>query len=137
MILPRKSGQAQPAVEAVRRVGLMYSKEFRERACSLAEEIGVWSAASKLGLSRANLHLWVQASRTSVLMSKDQDSAESKALAQAMAEAQREIKRLKKENEELKKANWVLKEVSSFFPDGRSSNSLKRSLSSLKKGKKS
>lgn len=114
----------------------MYEQDLRKRACALAAEIGVRPAAARLGLSRSSLQRWVEAGTTLGLMSKAKNSPESQAVADAMADAQREIRRLKKENEDLKKANWVLKEVSSFFSNGRSKSNLKRSFSSPKKGKK-
>ncbi len=109
-----------------------YTEDFKQRAIALAEEIGVVSAAPKLGVNPNTLESWLWRRANRPRMSKKKDTPD----ARAAAEAQREIERLKRENEELKKANWVLKEVASFFSKDRSNSNLKRSFTSPKKDKK-
>ncbi len=86
-----------------------YTKEFRLSALKLAEELGsVAEATKQLGLKPNAIYNWknkykYKASTTVV---------EPKA---AVTPESEEIKRLKKENEELKKVNYILKRAAAFF----------------------
>lgn len=85
-----------------------YTKEFQIEALNLAKELGSYSAASKqLGISDSLLHTW----KSKYKFSTD---IKSKSAAVAVNEAE-ELKRLKKENEELKKINYILKRAASFY----------------------
>lgn len=85
-------------------------QEIKHKAILLAEEIGCNRAASLLGMSSDRLSKWVQHKNHGKSMSK-KDSPEAKAALLA----EREIRKLKKENEELKTANLILKELASVF----------------------
>lgn len=100
----------------------MYSPEFKSRAIALAQEIGPDSAGPKLGIACSTLRRWVLAEIHGVRMSKL--SSEEKAAARV---AQKEIRKLKRENEELKKANWILRKVAEGFSMDRSNADLSRS----------
>lgn len=85
-----------------------YTKEFQIEALNLVKELGSFSeAARQLGISDSILHSW----KTKYKFSID---IKSKSAAVVVNEAE-ELKRLKKENEELKKVNYILKRAAAFF----------------------
>lgn len=86
-----------------------YTAEFKEQAVRLAEEIGARKAAQKLGLSDANIHNWRAKKRAG---EKFKGAIGTSHIAETPDE---EIRRLRRENEELKKANYILKRAAAFF----------------------
>ena len=86
-----------------------YSKEFKEEAVRLSDEIGVKKAAAQLGIPYFTLADW-RSSRKEKQRSKPEMSEEK------LRERNRE---LEKENEELRKANEILSDALSFFAKGR------------------
>lgn len=85
-----------------------YTKEFKIQALELAQQLGSYaSAARQLGIRDSSLHAWKQNFKVSL-------DLKSKPAADALADAE-EIKRLKRENEELKKTNYILKRAAAFF----------------------
>lgn len=85
-----------------------YTKEFQIEALNLAKELGSYSAAARqLGITDSLLHSWKAKYKFST-------NIKSKSAAVAVDEAE-ELKRLKKENEELKKINYILKRAAAFF----------------------
>lgn len=86
-----------------------YTKEFKVEALNLAKELGSYSeAARRLGIGDAVLHTWKAKYGISI------NEISGKTVIQSVNEAE-EIKRLKKENEELKKVNYILKRAAAFF----------------------
>lgn len=86
-----------------------YTKEFKIEALNLAQQLGSYSAAAKqLGVSDSTMHGWRNKYGFTV------SSAESRPAVQAVNESE-EIKRLRRENEELKKTNQILKRAAAFF----------------------
>jgi transposase len=84
-----------------------YTEEFKIDALKLAKTLGNYTeAAKKLGVSDSLLHSWKKTYNISI------DSNKSVEIAFAETE---ELKRLKKENEELKKINYILKRAAAFF----------------------
>jgi transposase len=84
-----------------------YTEEFKIDALKLAKTLGNFTeAAKKLGVSDSLLHSWKKTYNISI------DS--NKSVEMVFAEAE-ELKRLKKENEELKKINYILKKAAAFF----------------------
>ena len=79
-----------------------YSKEFREEAISLSDEIGPKKAAQQLGINYATLIDWRKKRKTKT--EKEKSTAEPKT-----------VEELQKEIAELKKANDILKDVLGFF----------------------
>ncbi len=80
----------------------VYTEEFKKQAVQLATELkNVSRAAKQLGVRDVNIHKWKQQYTLT-----DSGVTESE-LA--------EIKRLKKEVEELKKANYILSRAAAFF----------------------
>lgn len=79
-----------------------YSKEFREEAISLSDEIGPKKAAQQLGINYATLIDWRKKRKTKT--EKEKSTAEPKT-----------VEELQKEIAELKKANDILKDALGFF----------------------
>lgn len=79
-----------------------YSKEFREEAISLSDEIGPKKTAQQLGINYATLIDWRKKRKTKT--EKEKSTAEPKT-----------VEELQKEIAELKKANDILKDALGFF----------------------
>lgn len=85
-----------------------YTKEFKLEALKLADQLGSMAeAARQLGLKGNAIHNWKN--KYKFEMQKD---LEKKVDSSPESE---EIKRLKRENEELKKVNYILKRAAAFF----------------------
>ena len=85
-----------------------YTKEFKMQALELVNQLGSFSeAARQLGISDGILHNWKK--KFNFVMKKE---AVKEANSNPESE---EIKRLKKENEDLKKVNYILKRAAAFF----------------------
>lgn len=86
-----------------------YSKEFKEEALKLSDEIGLKKAAAQLGLNYYTVADW----------RKNRKSA-TKLPDPATDEEQRSrIRELERENKELKQANDILKDALGFFAKDR------------------
>ena len=85
-----------------------YTPEFKQESLELAQKLGsVAEAARRLGIKDTVLHNWK--ARFKVSMDPKVKSVQS-----SMADAE-ELKRLRKENEDLKKTNYILKKAAAFF----------------------
>ncbi len=86
-----------------------YSKEFREQALKLSDEIGVTKASEQLGVIYGTLAHWrkLRSRKNKVLTIPD---------VSTMTERE---KQLLKENQELKEANDILKDALGFFAQDR------------------
>ena len=98
-----------------------YDQEYKVQAVKLAKEIGQAKAAKELGIPKNTLYGWVRASRLGTLDlgagTQTPESAmtlneELKRLRQQVKEQEKELRRLKKENE-------FLEEASAFFAASR------------------
>jgi transposase len=84
-----------------------YTEEFKIDALKLAKSLGNYTeAAKRLGVSDSLLHSWKKTYNITI----DSDKSVEKSFAEA-----EELKRLRKENEELKKINYILKRAAAFF----------------------
>lgn len=87
-----------------------YTEEFKIQALELCKELGSYSAAARqLGISDGVLHGWKDKYNFDI-----KSSVHSKSVIQSVSEIE-ELKRLRKENEELKKTNYILKRAAAFF----------------------
>ena len=84
-----------------------YSKEFKEEALRLSDEIGVKKAASQLGIPYYTLEDWRQNRKS------------RQANSSAMSDDEMRIRGLEKEIAELRKANEILKDAFIFFVKDR------------------
>ena len=89
---------------------MKYSKEFKEEALKLSDEIGVKKAAHQLGIQYYTLSDWRSKRNAAVKAQKYQMSDEE--LKQRNLE-------LERENAELRKANDILKDALGFFAKDR------------------
>ena len=97
---------------------MKYSKDFKEEALKLSDEIGVKKAAGQLGLPYYTLSDW-----------RNKRKAEKKRPRLPETEAEKRIRELEKENAELKTANEILKDALGFSQKtGRSKNKRKTSV---------
>lgn len=85
-----------------------YTKEYKLQALELVNQLGSYAeAARQLGIKDSLLHTWK--SKLNFVMKKDADK-----IANQNSESA-EIKRLKKEVEDLKSVNYILKRAAAFF----------------------
>ena len=85
------------------------SKEFKEEALRLSDEIGVKKAATQLGLQYFTLADW----------RKDRKYREKHTIVLTESDAKIKIAELEKENAELRRANEILKDALGFFAKDR------------------
>ena len=83
---------------------MKYSKDFKEEALKLSDEVGVKKAAAQLGLPYYTLSDW-----------RNKRKEEMKRPRLPETEAEKRIRELEKENAELKTANEILKDALGFF----------------------
>lgn len=89
---------------------MKYSKEFREQAVRLSDEIGVRQACVQLGVMYNTLEDWRK--------KRSRERIEKSEAAGDEPLTERE-KRLMKENAQLREANDILKEAFRFFVNDR------------------
>lgn len=98
-----------------------YDHDYKIQAVKLAKEIGGNKAARELGIPTGTMHTWMKASRTGELDIGDgahtPDSAMS--LAEELAMLRKQIKLQDKEIKRLKEENEFLEEASAFFAASR------------------
>lgn len=82
-----------------------YTKEFREQAILLSDEIGVKKAAEQLGVVYSTLVDWRKLRNS---MKKEKAAVSTEPLTEREKELMKEIA-------ELKEANEILKDAMSFF----------------------
>ena len=98
-----------------------YDHEYKVQAVKLAKEIGDAKAAKELGISEGTIHTWLSAARTGNLDigvgSHTPESAMS--LAEELAVLRKRVKDQDKEIRRLKEENEFLEEASAFFAASR------------------
>ncbi len=91
---------------------MTYSKEFKQQAIKLSDEIGTQKACEQLGLTYFTLGGWRKKENRKRIM--DEETAEN--ITTPLTERE---KKLMKEIEELREANNILKDAFSFFVNDR------------------
>ena len=91
---------------------MTYSKEFKQQAIKLSDEIGTQKAIEQLGLSYFTLGGWRKKENRKQIMNEKTTENITTPLTE------RE-KKLMKEIEELREANNILKDAFSFFVNDR------------------
>ncbi|MBF9018950.1 MULTISPECIES: transposase [unclassified Oceanispirochaeta] len=86
-----------------------YSKEFKEQALTLSDEIGLKNASEQLGINYGTLAGWRKIRKRNSSEKSVQDTS-------PLTERER---KLLKENNELKEANEILKDALGFFARDR------------------
>ena len=87
---------------------MTYSKEFKQQAIKLSDEIGTQKACEQLGLSYFTLGGWRKKENRKQIMNE-----------KTTAPLTEREKKLMKEIEELREANNILKDAFSFFVNDR------------------
>lgn len=87
-----------------------YSKEFKDEALKLSDEIGIKKAAEQLGLKYYTLAEWRKNRKVKLSEPINQLTE---------AEARSRIRELEKKNAELERANDILKDALGFFAKDR------------------
>lgn len=88
-----------------------YSREFKEEALKLSDEIGVKKAASQLGIPYYTLADWRNRTRNQIMGQAKKELN--------MTEQDIRIRELERENAELRSANEILKDALGFFAKDR------------------
>ena len=91
---------------------MTYSKEFKQQAIKLSDEIGTKKASEQLGLVYFTLINWRKKENRKRIM--DEETTEN--ITTPLTERE---KKLMKEIEELREANNILKDAFSFFVNDR------------------
>ena len=92
-----------------------YDHEYKVQAVKLAKEIGGAKAAKELGIPEGTIHTWLKAVRTGQL-----DTPESAmSLAEELTMLRKRVKDQDKEIRRLKEENEFLEEASAFFAASR------------------
>ena len=91
-----------------------YDHEFKVQAIKLAQEIGQAKAAKELGISKNTMYTWMRAHRLGYL-----DLGCGTQTPQSALSLHEELKAQEKEIRRLKKENDFLEEASAFFAASR------------------
>lgn len=98
-----------------------YDKDFKIQSVKLANEIGINKAAAELGIASSTLGTWVRHSRLGKLDlglgTQQPDTALT--LVEEVAQLRAELKARDKEIKRLKEENEFLEEASAFFAASR------------------
>ena len=87
---------------------MKYTREFKEEALKLSDEVGVRNAAAQLGLPYYTLADW-----------RNKRKQEQHKVPMSQSEQEKRIRELERENAELKTANEILKDALGFFAKDR------------------
>ena len=86
-----------------------YSKEFKEEALRLSDEVGLKKSAAKLGLNYYTIADWRKNRKAAAKLPDPATDTEQRA----------RIRELERENNELRQANEILKDALGFFAKAR------------------
>ena len=86
-----------------------YSKEFKEEALRLSDEVGLKKAAAQLGLNYYTIADWRKNRKAATKLPDPATDTEQRA----------HIRELERENNELRQANEILKDALGFFAKDR------------------
>ncbi len=91
-----------------------YTPEFKRQAVELARELGsAPKAAERLGVPESNIHNWREKLRSGESLASTSSSPASRNAP--IESPEEELKRLRRENQQLQKANYILKQAAAFF----------------------
>lgn len=98
-----------------------YDTEFKKQAVKLAIEVGQSKAAKELGIPENTLYGWVKAHRVGELDigPGNKTPQEALTLSEELASLRKQIKEQEKEIRRLKRENEFLEEASAFFAASR------------------
>ena len=97
-----------------------YDHEYKVQAVKLAKEIGGAKAAKELGIPEGTIHTWLSAARTGKLdIGAGSYTPTAMSLAEELAMLRKRVKDQDKEIRRLKEENEFLEEASAFFAASR------------------
>ena len=98
-----------------------YDTEFKIQAVALAKDKGLSQAARELGISPSTLNGWIKASKEARLISSasSKKPGETLSVEEELALLRKQVKEQEKEIKRLKKENDFLEEASAFFAASR------------------
>ena len=104
-----------------KRITKTYDQEFKSQAVKLAQEIGGHKAAEELGVPSGTIYAWIKAFKEGRLEAKAAVHTPSNALSlnEELIELKKHIKEQDKEIRRLKEENEFLEEASAFFAASR------------------
>lgn len=98
-----------------------YDTDYKLQAVALAKENGLSKTARELGVSTSTLNGWIQASKKARLIpnSTTKQPGDAMTLEEEVAMLRKQVKDQDKEIKRLKKENDFLEEASAFFAASR------------------
>ena len=104
-----------------KRVTKSYDQEFKSQAVKLAQEIGGHKAATELGIPSGTLYTWIKAFKEGRLVAKEATHTPGNALTlnEELIELRKHIREQDKDIRRLKEENEFLEEASAFFAASR------------------
>ncbi|MEG0370170.1 MAG: transposase [Hungatella sp.] len=98
-----------------------YDHEYKVQAVKLAKEIGGGKAAKELGVPEGTIHTWLKAARCGTLDIGEgsHTPASAMSLAEELASLRKRVKEQDKEIRRIKEENEFLEEASAFFAASR------------------
>ena len=104
-----------------KRITKTYDQEFKSQAVKLAQEIGGHKAAVELGVPSGTIYAWVKAFKEGRLKAKEAVHTPNNALSlnEELIELRKHVREQDKEIRRLKEENEFLEEASAFFAASR------------------
>ena len=98
-----------------------YDNEFKAQAVKLAQEIGGHKAANELGIPKGTIYTWIKAFKEGRLSANEAVHTPKNALSlnDELIELRKRVKEQDKEIRRLKEENEFLEEASAFFAASR------------------
>ena len=96
-----------------------YDHEYKVQAVKLAQEIGGTKAAKELGIPEGTIHTWLKAVRAGKLDIGEGSHASAMSLSEEITMLRKRVKEQDKEIRRLKEENEFLEEASAFFAASR------------------
>ena len=97
-----------------------YDHEYKVQAVKLAKEIGGAKAAKELGIPEGTIHTWLKAVRAGKLdIGEGSHTPTAMSLAEEITMLRKRVKEQDKEIRRLKEENEFLEEASAFFAASR------------------
>ena len=106
---------------AQKRIPKSYDQEFKSQAVKLAQEIGGHKAATELGVPSGTIYAWIKAFKEGRLVAKEAAHTPNNALTlnEELIELRKRVREQDKEIRRLKEENEFLEEASAFFAASR------------------
>jgi len=106
---------------AQKRIIKSYDQEFKAQAVKLAQEIGGHKAADELGVPKGTIYAWLKAFKEGRLDAKEAIHTPNNAISlnEELIELRKRLRDQDKEIRRLKEENEFLEEASAFFAASR------------------